>query len=116
MAEMNGAKGPQIKRREVWLELHEEYEGFKFLAWVNAPAHLWATMHTGTEEDRLERVGKIVREHNGWQDFDGNPYPPATDPEFWRQIPTDLAAAVLTVARQESQQLPNYLAPRKKRR
>ena len=39
MAEMNGAKGPQIKRREVWLELHEEYEGFKFLAWVTAPAH-----------------------------------------------------------------------------
>jgi glutamate-1-semialdehyde aminotransferase len=28
-------------------------------------------------------------------DFDGNPYPPASDPAFWREIPQDVAAVII---------------------
>ena len=124
--ENNGA-GPQIKRRETWVDLPDEYEGFKFKVWVNAPARVWnelnpATSDETSDEDAAAReataqaaLRQIVLEHNGWLDFDGQPFPPADDPAFWETIPTELAACVLVAARVEMGKLPNSIAPQKRR-
>jgi hypothetical protein len=34
------ATAPRVKRREVWIEMPEEYEGFRLKMWVNAPSRL----------------------------------------------------------------------------
>jgi hypothetical protein len=84
--------GPQVQRREKWVPLPDEYEGFEFRMWVNAPNHLFVSVLTRGDSEALQ---KIVLEHNGWRDFDGQPYPPATELAFWEQIPNELAACVI---------------------
>lgn len=119
MAEMNGATGPKIQRREKWVDLPNEYEGFKFRVWVNAPTKLWVAVGKAGEEDgetqAQEALKQIVLEHNGWLDFDGNPFPPATSTEFWEEIPTELAACILAATQAEQSKLPNSLAPKRRR-
>lgn len=116
MAEANG-KGPQIKRRERWVKLPEEYEGFEFQVWVNAPAKFWTTaVSPDTEEpERVEALSKIVIAHNGWLDFDGEPFPQPNEAGFWEAIPTELAACVIASVQNEMTRLPNSLAPQKRR-
>lgn len=106
---------PQIKRREVTVKLPSEYEGFEVTAWVNAPAKLWAALADEDQTVVMDAVSQIVLAHNDWRDFDGEPYPPADDPEFWQEIPTELAACVLMAVRQEMERLPNSLAPQRRR-
>lgn len=133
--ENNGA-GPQIKRRETWVDLPDEYEGFKFKVWVNAPARVWNELNPATSDEASDEASdeeaaareaaareataqaaprQIVLEHNGWRDFDGQPFPPADDPAFWEAIPTELAACVLVAARVEMGKLPNSIAPQRRR-
>lgn len=114
MAEENG-KGPQIQRREKWVELPDEYAGFKAKVWVNAPTKLWTDLNSGEEEKALEAAQKLVLEHNGWLDFDGVPYPETSRGEFWELIPTELAACVLAAIQAEVQKLPNSMVPRNRR-
>ena len=106
---------PQIKRREKWIELPEEYEGFEVRVWVNAPAKLWSELQTGNEERARAALSQIVLEHNNWLDFDGEPFPAANEPDFWEAIPTELAALILVAVQQEIQSLPNSIAPRRRR-
>lgn len=61
------------------------------------------------EKRRLEALSKIVLSHNGWCDEDGTPYPPASEPRFWEEIPTELAAAIMILLRREAAKLPNSL-------
>lgn len=113
MAEMNG-KGPQIKRRETWVDLPDEYEGFRIKVWVNAPTALWRQMGEGEEQETREAASRLVLEHNGWLDFDGEPYPPI-GPDFWEAIPTELAATMIAAANAEMMKLPNSLTPTRRR-
>lgn len=108
-------KGPQIRRRETWIVLPGEYEGFSFRVWVNAPGKLWADINSGNEKKAVEALQQVVLEHNGWLDFDSNLYPPADTPEFWQAIPTELAACVLVSTQTEMQKVPNSLAPMSRR-
>lgn len=107
--------GPRISRREVWIALPKEYEGFEIKVWVNAPTRIWVALDSGDETEIREALGQLIIEHNGWLDFDGKLYPPAGKAEFWDEIPTELAACVLALAQQEMQRLPNSLAPQRRR-
>lgn len=107
--------GPQIRRRESWVELPQEYEGFKVRIWVNAPTRVWNELTGGDEEETQAALREIVLEHNGWRDFEGNAYPPARDQKFWEEIPTELAACILMAAQAEIQRLPNSIAPQARR-
>lgn len=112
---MTVKKAPRVKRKQIWVELSGDYEGFMFLLWVNAPSKLWADVRSGNEELAQEAATKIILEHNGWEDFDGEPYPGASIPEFWEEIPTELAACVLAAAQVEIQRLPNSITAQKRR-
>lgn len=114
MGELNGT-GPRIKRRETWVELPEEYAGFAFRVWLNAPSRIWSELTTGGESQALEALRQLVLEHNGWLDFEGKPYPPASEAEFWEEIPTELAACMLVATQVEIQKLPNSMAPQRRR-
>lgn len=107
--------GPQIKRREVWVKLPAEYDGFEVKLWVNAPTKIWIGLDSGDEAEILSSLQQLVIEHNGWRDFDGEPYPPASEAGFWDEIPTELAASIISLAQTEMQRLPNSLAPQRRR-
>ncbi len=108
---------PRIKRREVWVPLPDEYEGFEFKLWVNAPTRLWNTILDANSTGVEIRVAllTIIIEHNGWLDFEGKPYPPADEPEFWDDIPTELAACIIAASQAETRNLPNSIASRRRR-
>lgn len=114
MTETNG-HGPQVKRREAWVDLPAEYEGFKFRVWLNAPTRIWAELTGENEAQSLEALRSLVLEHNSWLDFDGQPYPPANEAKFWEDIPTELAACMLVATQVEMQKLPNSIAPQRRR-
>lgn len=134
MAKQNGnGSGPQVKRRTRWLALPDEYEGFEVEVWVNAPTRLWMDIQASTEIDpdwsddeiaaaasadearRQVAASKLFLAHNGWRDFDGNEYPPPSEATFWEDIPTELAACIFTLARTATTDLPNSLAPKRRR-
>ena len=106
---------PRIQKREKWIDLPAEYAGFKIKVWVNAPSKLWTDIVSQEEAAAQEAATRLVMEHNGWLDFDGEPYPDASDPQFWVEIPTELGACILAAARAEIQKLPNSLAPKRRR-
>src|SRR5262245_8672281 len=107
--------GPQIKRRETWVSLPSEYEGFKLRVWVNAPTRIWNSLTADNEAEIREAFQQLVLEHNGWLDFDGKPYPPVSEPQFWEEIPTELASCMLVSLQVEMQKLPNSIAPQRRR-
>lgn len=131
--------GPRLPRREVWVDLPEEYPGFKFKMWVNAPQRVWNTIASAAKVSPLvddatpeqivahaaaaaattaavtAALQKIVLEHNGWLDDEGQPFPPASDAAFWEAIPTELGGVVMASAQLAMGDLPNSLPPRKRR-
>lgn len=113
----SNGNGPQVQRREAWVDLPEEYAGFKVQVWVNAPTKLFMALRGEdmTEEQLQETASKLVLAHNGWRDFDGNEYPPPSEEAFWVEIPTELAACVFALLQAESFKLPNSLAPKSRR-
>ncbi len=115
MSKSNGSR-PQIQRRETWLELPAtEYPDFRIKIWANAPTKLWLEIGSGNEKRAQVAAQKLVIEHNGWLDFDGNEYPPPSETAFWEDIPTELAACIFALAQGEMQKLPNSLMPRNPR-
>lgn len=112
---VEASSGPRVQRREVWVDLPPEYEGFKFRMWVNAPALVWNEIWSG-DNDRIEAgLRKIVLEHNTWCDFDGHPYPPVSDTLFWELVPTELVSCIIVTAQTEIGRLPNSLAPKRRK-
>ena len=108
--------GPQIQRREKWVDLPEqEYPGFKVQVWVNAPSKLWPMLSSGEEAEAQAAAKQLVIAHNGWLDFEGQPFPPPSETSFWEEIPTELAACILAGIQAEMQKLPNSMAPRRRR-
>lgn len=115
MSDQNGT-GPQIPKRLVWVDLPEEYPGFRIQVWVNAPVKLWNPVNNpGSNQQIEDALRKICLEHNDWLDFDGQAYAQPTETEFWRDIPTELAASIIEVAREASRQLPNSLALKRRK-
>lgn len=103
--------GPQIQRRDAWLDLpQDEYPGFRVKVWVNYPRRLATEIGSGDEARMRAALLEIVTEHNGWCDYDGQPYPPATDPAFWTAIPDELAAVAIVSIREAAGLLPKSLA------
>jgi hypothetical protein len=134
--------GPRDKQRIVWLELPEPYEGVRIQAWINPPNHLMTTVSAGGQratlaalqalpdsadhdaererlqaqaaEERYAILSRIVLAHNGWEDYDGCPYPPANTREFWDAISTEAAMLIFAVLTDEATKAP--LAFQKRRR
>lgn len=119
--------GPQIMRRLDWVDLPPEYPDFKVRLWTNYPNRLWSEITArapadateaeakAVEERTLAALKKIVVEHNGWCDFDGDPLPEADTDAFWEQIPTELAAVLIVMINQAASKLPNSLTPTRRR-
>lgn len=105
--------GPRIPRREKWIDLPDEYAGFRARVWLNFPQRLKAEFQSGEQERQAAALSKIVLEHNGWCDEEGVPFPPAADPAFWDAVPDELAACVLILLDQEMAKLPNSLRAKK---
>lgn len=112
----NGASsGPRMVRREMWLSLPGDYEGFEFLAWINYPMNLINAIKESTGEDTSSALTRIVLKHNGWRDMDGNPFPPASDPKFWDLIPDEVMNAMFAAIDVEKSKLPNLVRTMRRR-
>ena len=108
--------GPRITRRYSWVELPEEYAGFKFKLWVNAPTKLWNQLTEGGDEAEMRAaIRQLIIEHNSWRNFDGEPFPAANSPEFWDEIPTELAALIIVSSQAEIEKLPFSVAATRQR-
>ena len=103
-----------IPRREAWLDMPEEYAGFRVQVWLNAPARVWNGIWAGDGAETEAGLRQVIVAHNDWCDFDGNPYPQPSESEFWQEIPTELAAIILRVAREATYDLPNSLPPKRR--
>lgn len=123
--------GPRIPRQalEEWLDLPAPYEGFRIRAWVGYPQRLFTDLpaidpdadeatqavQARQAQDHLRDVLKrVLLEHNGWQDDDGELPQPTTD-AFYDRCPTHLFNTALAVVRQAATTPPN-LPPRTRRR
>ena len=107
-------EGPQIQRREKWVDV-PEYEGFKVKLWLNAPQKHWNDLGGKDPKAVTKAFGTLIIEHNGWRDYDGEAYPPAGTPAFFEAIPTELAFTLIAMASKELQALPSSLAPTRRR-
>lgn len=114
MSDQPAPTGPRVKRREAWVDLPEAYAGLKFRMWVNAPQKLWVDVWSRDGTRAEAALSQIILEHNGWLDFDGQPYPQLPDPQFWIDVPTELVSVMIIVAQDEIGRLPNSLAPKRR--
>ncbi len=105
--------GPRLPRREAWVDV-PEYEGFRVRLWTNYPRRVLDQLASQEPEEVLTALRTVVLEHNGWLDFDGQPFPPASEALFWEQIPDELAGALLVMARLEAGKLAIALIPKRK--
>lgn len=89
-----------LPRRYKTIHLPAPYQDFTIEAWMNAPKHLWREVNSKDEARTLAALMQIVTDHD-LVDFDGNPYPPASERAFWDEIDNDLGAYIIqTVAGQ----------------
>ena len=107
------ASGPRVHRREVWADLPveaaESYPDFRVKLWANFRRSLLDEITSGDNDRVSIALRRIVLEHNGWCDEDGQPYPSASDAAFWDAIPTELATLIVIVIQREATRLPNSL-------
>jgi len=111
-----------MPRREVEVSIGPEYPGFSARLWVNYPRRLQEDMRSGDNDRMSAALARIIVSHNGWPDDDGNvlPQPGATvlDEDgrtvypFWRAVPDELAASLITLLDEESRRLPNSIRAR----
>ena len=107
--------GPRIPRREVWIDFPPEYPGFRVKVWLNFPARMLDDLRSGDVDRMRKTLFKVVLEHNGWVDEDGEPYPPPTDEDFWTTIPTEVGVTIIALINIEVTKLPNSLAAANRR-
>lgn len=104
--------GPQILRREAWVDLPQEaYPGFKLRVWLNHPFQLQQDLMGTDPEKSMSALRRVALEHNGWRDYDGSEYPAIEEDAFWEQIPTELASCVIALTRSAPHDLPKSLLP-----
>lgn len=107
--------GPRVQRREAWVNLPDAYAGFRMRIWVNAPSRIWDQISSEERATIVNGLQAVILEHNGWLDFDGEPYPPPSAPSFWDAIPTELLGVMITAAQIELGKLPKSMAPQRRR-
>ncbi len=106
--------GPCAPKRVIELPV-PEYPGFLVKIWANMPNRLLVDLDSGNESRVVAALLEIVLEHNNWRDHKGQPYPPASTPEFWDAIPQELAGVVIRgCIPMAVAQLPNSLAPKRR--
>lgn len=107
-----GADGrPRAPRREVEMAV-PGYPGFTFWFWTNYPQRVREEVMSNDEARVIACLPLLLREHNGWCDQEGEPYPPADDPGFWHALPTELGFLVLRLLVLEAPTaFPNSLSP-----
>ena len=112
------AAGPQEPKELDWLDIPDR-PGMQVKAWINIPRQTLTKLETlgnkGDTDGIFALLGRIVLEHNGWRDPDGEPYPPADSPEFWTSISNDLAMRTMAAVVERSQQHPNFQPPTRRR-
>ena len=141
---------PRLTKRIVTVRLPKnEYPGFTFEAWVNAPAKHWQkilnpwvregdladeleplTVDTASEAEvaaaqaivvarheteLLRAFQMLVVSHNGWLNFDGEPFPPPNQKSFFDEIPSELLACMLVALQDAEKKLPGSLRQKKRR-
>jgi hypothetical protein len=107
---VNGnAPGPQVRRREEWKDLPTPYDGFQIKIWANYPRKLATDVNSNDVDLMLPALMRIILEHNHWRDEQGDEYPAANTEDFWRAIPDELAAALITLFQMEALALPNSM-------
>lgn len=107
--------GPRIPKRIDWVDLPQEYAGFRARIWINYPQRLVGEITSGDTSRMTAALAQIVLEHNGWLDDEGQPFPPPTTQAFWEAIPTELAAVLMALINAEASRLPNSLTARPRR-
>lgn len=107
--------GPRLPRREQWLPLPDEYPDFEVRVWVNYPQRLDRDLKSNDEQRIRTALQQIVLDHNGWVDDRGEPFPPASDPQFWADVPTELAVTCIALVGLQSGKLAASLRARSAR-
>ena len=116
------SSGPRMPKRLRWVDLpsvdssgQEAYPEFKVKLWVNYPAALLNEIRSGDHPRVKAALQKIVLEHNGWLNEEGEPFPPTSDEDFWEIIPTELAAIIISHVQTETTRLPNSILQERQR-
>ena len=105
--------GPRLVRKEAWVDLPQaEYPGFRAKLWINYPQRFAQEISSGDQERGRAALRRIVLEHNGWCNEEGAPYPAASDPGFWAEIPDELAGVLIVLCRLEPLGLARTMAQR----
>jgi hypothetical protein len=110
-----------MPKRTLWVDLPEKapdgsdaYPGFKLRVWVNFPSRLAEDLKAGsTPEATAAALRRIVLEHNGWCDDEGNPFPPADAPDFYESLPQELGLLIALAINEAMARFPNSLVPRR---
>jgi hypothetical protein len=97
--------GRRLPHRIVTLPLPEPYQEFSIEAWINFPQSLMQGMASGDEARIMDALTQIVVSHD-LVDFDGQPYPQASERAFWEAIPTDLAMVIMQAINDQVGKLP----------
>lgn len=102
-------------RREKWLKLPTSadfgYSRWMVYMWTNFPSDLLNRIPDIPGEERKTNLNRIFLQHNGWKDYQGNPYPqPGEDvaegePDFWDAIPQEVANALIQLMNVQQRQL-----------
>lgn len=85
----------KMPKRIVSIPLPEPYQDFSITAWLNFPRTVKDDLNSGVEERVRAALMQIVVGHD-LVDYDGRSYPPASDPEFWSEIPNDTGLVIVT--------------------
>jgi len=105
----NAGHPKRLVKRIVKFALSEPYEDFTVTAWINFDPRL--LLKAVTEEERIAALQKVILEHD-LVDFDGEPYPPSSDPEFIRQVPDDVLRFIMAGVEAQKGHLPTKPATR----
>lgn len=101
-AEVQAAPQPirRLPKRIVTVALPEPYDEFHVTIWVNHPVSLETELQSGDQERIRAALLQVYLGHD-LVDFDGNPYPPMSDPAFWDVCPPELGAVFYQVKQEQ---------------
>lgn len=87
-----GIVPPRMPERIATFALNAPYNMFTITAHINFDKR--RMRRAKTDEERYAALAGVVRDHN-LADSEGVPYPPGDSPDFWLDIPDDLAKVIM---------------------